>query len=190
MIAVSYPSGAAALGSISLGIVGLLVIGTWIGLATINSEPSLQGAAVAALQGGVVRYRLALSLSAALAVLALTPLSIGFAAINDPAHLTAAELTVAVLAHLTAALTGVSVGAVVSRPLVNRAGYAFLLAIAVLVVLVAVPGLPPVRLMIELLQAPNFGSEGLSSAVLTTIGTSLAAGLAWWSSATLAGRRV
>ena len=186
LIAVSYPSGAAALGSISLGIVILLVTSTWIGLATVNSESASQRASLAAAHGGVVRYRLITLLSAALASGLLIPLSVSWAVINDPARPSPAELTAAVLGHLVVVATGIAVAAVVSRPLVDRTGHAFVLAALILVVLVAVPHLPPVRLMVETLgaQRPN-----LHTAWLTTTTALPFAGLVAWGSAALGWRR-
>lgn len=189
IIAVSYPSGAAASGSVSLGVVILLMVATWIGLATINSESASQRASLAAQQGGAVRYRVAELLSAALASIVLTPLSIGFALINDPARPSAAQLTVAVLAHLIAAMTGVTLSALISRPLINRAGYALLLSVGLLVVLIAVPGLPPVRQVVDVLQAPHPYPQDLRQTTMTAIGTVMSAALVWWASAALAHRK-
>ena len=186
LVAVSYPPGAAALGSMSIGVVILLVTSTWIGLATVNSESASQRASLAAASGGAVRYRLATLLGAVVASSLLIPLSVGWALVDDPGRITAAALTAGALAHLVAATTGTAVAAVVSRPLVARTGHAFVLAAVLLVVLVAVPHLPPVRSTVEMLDAPQ---PDLSSAWWTTTATLAAAALVAWASAALGRRR-
>ncbi|PJJ62183.1 hypothetical protein [Compostimonas suwonensis] len=188
-IAIAYPPQAPAVDSLSLGAILLLPVSAWLALATLNSEPASQKASLGAAQGGPVRHRIALLLGALLAALALAPLSIVYAYLHDPSGLQAGGLMLAILAHLVACITGVTIAAALSRPLVQRIGFTLVWALLIVLALITIPHLPPLRLTIELLETPDAGAPELLVAVLVTLATAVAAGLLWWWTSILAKRR-
>jgi hypothetical protein len=185
-IAIAYPPSSPPLGSLDLGGALLLPVATWLSLATLNSDPGSNQAAMAGLVGGLVRYRLAVVASALIATLALVPLSVGWAVLRGSTPLSAPELLVAVEDHAVSAVAGVVIGAMVARPLVTRRGFALMGALLLIVLLLAVPRLPPVRSMIELLESPSITGHQSAEAAVVTVTTLVGAALALWATSALA----
>jgi hypothetical protein len=190
VIAIAYPPGGRVLDSLSIGSALLLPVAAWIGLATLGSETAAQQASVAAAAGGPVRYRIGALGAATLAALALVPFSIAWALVQShgAAGADGTAVAMAVLAHVSAALMGVSIAAALSRPLVRRPGFVLLWALLVVVALVVVPHLPPVRLSVELLEA-GASTPGLLACIGIALGTAALAGAVWWWTSVLSSRR-
>jgi hypothetical protein len=187
LLVVTAP-GAHALDSLAVDDVVLLAIATWITVATLGSEPAAQRAAMASQVGGQVRYRFAATAASALAAFALTPFALVWSAVQR-GDLTPGTAAFGVLGALTACVTGTTVGALVSRPLVERTGFTLLLALVLDLALVAIPGAPPVRSTLELSQAPLEHPAIAAFAALQAVAAVVVAGLLWWAFAWLARRR-
>jgi hypothetical protein len=171
IVAIAYPPDTPALGSLSLGAIVLLPISAWLCLATLNSESDQQSASMAALAGGVVTYRMLVLVSALCAALALVPFSILYALLHNAGPLPVGDVVAAVLAHGVSAAVGTTIGALVGRPLI------------------AIPHLPPVRLMVELLKSAHLHTGDVIVSGATTAATLVGAAIVCWGSAVFSRRR-
>jgi hypothetical protein len=129
----------------------LVVSAAWFAIALVSVEEPVHRAITVVTAGRAVRVLVATIVvallgGAAMAVIGLVvPLGFG----DHP--LSAVDLLVGMEAQLTAATAGVAVGLVCSRLVVRRPGYAAVLAIALVGVLLLTPGLPPVNAMLVLM---------------------------------------
>jgi hypothetical protein len=147
--------GGNALGCYALSAAFLLPVAIWVTAAVVGSEDPVQTAITVVTAGGTLvvtlaKLAVALLVTVGLALVALVwPLVTGHPA-------TAADVASGLGAHLTVAVAGVAVGAVLARPLVPRPAWAVVGGLAVCLVEIAVPHAPPVRPIAELLtDAPG-----------------------------------
>jgi hypothetical protein len=189
IVAIAYPPNTPALGSLSLGAIVLLPISAWLCLATLNSESEQQSASMAALAGGVVTYRMLVLVSALCAALALVPFSILYALLHNAGPLPVGDVVAAVLAHGVSAAVGTTIGALVARPLIARVGFALVWSCLLVVALIAIPHLPPVRLMVELLKSAHLHTGDVIVSGATTAATLVGAAIVCWGSAVFSRRR-
>jgi len=187
LLVVTAP-GAHAIDSLAVDSVVLLVVATWITVATLGSEPAAQRAAIAAQLGGQIRYRMASVAASALAAFALTPFALVWSAVQR-GDMTLPIAVFGVLGAVTACVTGATVGALVARPLVDRVGFTLLFALVLDLAFIAIPGAPPVRSTLELSQStPELGAIVVFAA-LQAVAAIVVGGLLCWAFAALARRR-
>lgn len=189
IVVIAYPPNTPAVGSLSIGVLMLLPVSAWLCLATLNSESEQQSASMAALAGGVVIYRMLVLASALCAALALIPFSILYGLLHNAGPLSVDYVIAAVLAHGVSAAVGTTIGAVVARPLVARVGFALVWSCLLIVVLIAIPHLPPVRLMVEFLESAHLDAGDVITFGVITAATAMGAAALWWGSAALSLRR-
>ncbi|MEV6979435.1 hypothetical protein [Kitasatospora sp. NPDC093806] len=144
----------------------MLLAATWLTMALGGLEDRPHHAVLTATAGSARRVLTGTVLTALLASLPLTALGLALPLLLGTHHPTAADLLLGVEAQLTCACTGTAVGLLCSRPLLNRQGYALLLALGLLLVLTVTRGLPPVNLLLTRLSAHDraaglLGSTGL-----------------------------
>jgi hypothetical protein len=144
-----------------------------VAVATLNDEDDDHAAVTAALAGGpgpVRRAKIALS---AVVAAQLAVVGIALAAIRAP--LAPGDLAAGVVADLAAILGGVALGAVCARPFLARTGSALLAICLVTLGELAVPGAPPVHLVLAALGGGHPHWPGLASGLAAGLGLFAAA---------------
>jgi hypothetical protein len=114
------------LSSYAITAMALYPIAAWVSLTLLGSEGEIQRQVTAVHAGGLRRVYLAKLASAMLAVLVLTVVALLVPMLlHEFTHQpSATQLLVGLLAHLTAALPAILIGALFSNPVVRRQGYA------------------------------------------------------------------
>jgi hypothetical protein len=139
----------------------LLFIATWLSIVTINNEDPIQQSITGVCAGGQGKVRLA-KVSAAFLVAAI----LGVAGTTGPPLATsngssATDALAGLSAQLLAALAGVALGALCSRPLITRRAWSVLIGAGVCLVTVIVPYAPPTRQLLVLFNKTGSYKIGL-----------------------------
>lgn len=155
----------------SSGAAMLFVSATWFTIALVSVQDPVHRAITIVSAGGARRVLVATIAVAVLGCLAMSViglvLPLGFG--NHP--ITALDLVVGLEAQLTTAAVGIAIGLVCSRLMIRRQGYALLLALALVLVVLLTPGLAPVNRMLVLMgQVTAAGSLLVPLAGLLVVG--------------------
>jgi hypothetical protein len=129
----------------TLTAVALLPVALWLTVVVNHSEDPVQVQITIVTIGNPTRVRLAKLLAAYLACCVLTVVAVIWTLTTTEDPLTPSLLTAVTLEHLITALTGVALGALISRPLLTRTGWIVLLGTGIALAEVLVPHLPPVN---------------------------------------------
>lgn len=189
IISIGYVSGAPAVDSLDVGAAVLLPISIWMAIATFRGEDPIQAGTHGLHYGSPTGYRFLLSATSFVASVAVLPLSLGYALLRAPSPPGTVMLIMALLTQVAAAATGTAVGSWLSRPFVERQSTAFVLGLVFSVGLIAVPRIPPVRLLTDVITVPGTGAA-LVECVAAVAGTLLAAGIACWAAGLVARHRI
>lgn len=131
----------------------LFVCATWLAVMLVNAEDPVRRA-VTVVNAGRSLSVLVATVVVALAVCLLVAGVVLFLPVVLGQHtVTAAGVIAGFLAQLAAASTGVAIGLLGSRLVISRAGYALLVALALVAIFALTKGLPPVNPMIRLLAS-------------------------------------
>jgi hypothetical protein len=155
----------------------LFPIAIWLSVAILGAEDPVQIDISIVTVGSDIRYRLGKLLTC---FLAGAVLSVGAVAIpvavavpsSTGARRIAGDAAAGLVAHLIVVLSAVAVGALISRPVIRRSGWAFYAATIVIVADIGLPDAPPVRQLLSLLDGAH--PHHLASS-LVAIGTETAA---------------
>jgi hypothetical protein len=145
-VAIIAPSDSAPLlPTMAMSAAALLPAALWLTVVVNHSEDPVQTHITGVTIGSLTRTRLAKLGTAYLGCLILTGLALTWVLTSTNDRLTTGLLTVGVLEHLTCALAGVALGAVVSRPVLPRVGWTVLAAIGICLAELLIPGVPPIH---------------------------------------------
>jgi hypothetical protein len=151
------------------GMIGALLLvpaGAWMTLAAINSEDTGQSAVTNVNGRGIIRVRLSVLLAAYFVCSVLAVVSVVASIISDTRFNTRQDrfsvIGMLILAHLINAAMGITMGALVSKPVIERTGYAWLLVALFFVVSLIIPG-SPVRGTLVLLLRENVPADAWST---------------------------
>jgi hypothetical protein len=146
----------------------------WLTVAVVNAQSPTQRAVTTVAAGDDRRVLLADALAASVLCGLLSVVGLMYPVFSGEHEVTADAVAVGALAQVTCGVTGIACGLVCSRPVVPRAGYAVVLALA-LTGTVVVTALPPVGPVVRLLGrdedpgrmlAPLAGYAGAAVALL------------------------
>jgi hypothetical protein len=189
IISIGYVSGAPAADSLDVGAALLVPVSTWMAMATFRGEDPVQSGTHALHYGSRAGYRFMLSVTSFVASIAVLPLSLGYAWLRAPSAPDTPMVIMALLTQFVAAATGTAIGSWLTRPFVERQSTAFVLGLGISVGLVAVPRIPPVRLLTDVITVTPGGGHLLQTVAVLII-TLVAAGSACWAAGDRAPRRV
>lgn len=122
----------------------------WLTVAVVNAQTPTQRAVTTVAAGSDRRVLLAEVLAATVLCGLLTVVGLVYPVFSGEHEVTAAAMAVGALAQVTCGVSGIACGLVCTRPVVPRAGYAVVLALALTGVMV-VAALPPVGPVVRLL---------------------------------------
>ncbi len=153
----------------------LFVCATWFTIALTSTEDPVRRAITIVSAGSSARVLLA-GVSVAVigcAILAAAGLVLPLLVGAHPVGM--ADLVVGIEAELTGAAMGIAIGLLCSRLVIRRQGYALIVAIALVLLVLLVPGLPPVNVLFRMmatattsavLAGPALGLLAISVGVL------------------------
>lgn len=159
----------------------VFVCGTWLTVATVNTEDPVRRSITVVNAGGTGRVLVAsvwvaFGWCALIVVIGLLyPLTSGHHPVGP------AVFALGAAAELTGGCTGVAVGLLCSRLVIRRTGYSVLAALGAILLLLLVPGLPPVNPVFHLLAGHRSAGSllapvlafGAVSVVLVTASTAV-----------------
>jgi hypothetical protein len=151
----------------------LLVAATWLTIALVSVEEPTHRAITIVSAGGARRVLVAMVAVAVLGCLAMAGIGLALPLVFGDHPVSATDLVVGLAAQLTAATVGVAVGLVCSRLVIRRQGYAFVLALALVLVSLLTHGLAPVNTMLMLM-----GNATTSASLLLPVAGLLAVAVA------------
>ncbi|MGD0311765.1 MAG: hypothetical protein ABSC90_04825 [Acidimicrobiales bacterium] len=167
----------------------LLFISTWTTVVTVNNEDPVQQSITIVTAASLSKVRLA-----KLCVAFLAGGILAVAGIVGPLLATSFDATVAMVAvgacaQLLTTSTGVAIGALLSRPVVTRGGWAVLSGFGICLATIVVPWSPPARQILVLFNktgafalAPAMFLIALETVVITTVAVGASLRLARWRS--------
>lgn len=187
LIAILYGSGRVAFQT--TGIIGALLLvptGAWLTLAVINSEDYGQSAVTNINGRGILRVRLFVLLAAFIVCCGLMVISVAASIISDTEFSTRQDrlsvIGLLIVAHFINAVLGVTIGALVAKPVMERIGFAWLTVTLFFVLSLVVPG-SPVRgtlgLLLGNLHGNPWGTIGLFGMTAAAIAAVLGVTMAW-----------
>jgi hypothetical protein len=147
--------GGTLLGTFAAYSVFLLIGTVWITVVALTSEDPTQAQITAVTVGGVTRLRLAKLATAGTgcAIAALASAAVPIALHNYSGPTRAGDVAAGIAALVITVIAGLAIGAVVARPVILRAGWAFLVATIAILADTLVPGAPPTRRLLGRLSA-------------------------------------
>lgn len=158
--------GGPVLGDYGSTAAALLPVTLWLTMVVNQSEDPIQSSITVVTAGGGTRVRLA-----KLAVAFLGAAAMGVFAVLWPLlsrHSVArTDIGAGALAHLSTALVGVGVGALLSRPVLRRTAWAVLIATAVTLGEILIPHCPPGRQILGRLGADHPHDVAVSLLLIT-----------------------
>ncbi|MCA1559337.1 MAG: hypothetical protein LC722_06245 [Actinobacteria bacterium] len=158
----------------------LFVCATWLTIALISVEDPTHRAITVVSAGRSSRVLLATIAVAVLSCLALAVVGLVFPLLFGNHSASGLDLLVGAGAQLACASVGIAIGLLCSRLVMRRQGYALLVALALVLTALFVPGLPPVNALLQLmsnvpesaeLAVPVSGFLALAAAILAASGT-------------------
>ena len=167
----------------------LLFISTWITVVTVNNEDPIQQSITIVSAGSLSEVRLAKLCVALLAGIALSVVGLVGPLLATSFDATIADIVAGASAQLLTVLTGVALGALLSRPVVTKGAWAVLLGFGVCFATVVVPYGPPARQLLVLFNktggfalAPTLFLITLETVVITIVAVGASLRLAQWRS--------
>ncbi len=130
----------------------LFLIATWLTVVVCNSEDPVQETITTSAAGGHIRVRLAKLASAYLYCVVLIVIAVAVPPVVSSSHPTPYQVASGVAAQAISVLAGVAVGALFSRPIINRTAFSVLLGVIVGLGDLIVPNAPPVHQLVDLLN--------------------------------------
>jgi hypothetical protein len=156
---------------------GQLVCMAWLTIASANAENPVQRAMTTVNAGGAGRVMLAGTLTAVLLCAALTVAGLVYPVVAGRPVVTPAAVAAGALAQLGCGAVGIAVGLFCNRQVIARAGYAVLLAVVSIGLLVVVRDLPPVGPLLALMASDRAPAGLLGPvAALTALALAVLAG--------------
>ena len=153
----------------------LLPVAAWMTVTAVNFEDPAHSALTAACLGGVVRARMGTLLAALVGSLLLVGPSMLLAYASNRSDFGIQTAGVGIVMHCLTAIAGVSVASLCVQPVVRSRGWTAALLLVACTVFLVVPGLPPVRALLQLVDSdhpPDLGG-GLAGVGLETVGASV-----------------
>ncbi len=125
----------------------VLIGSVWISVVALTSEDPTQAQITAVTVGGPTRLRLAKLATAGIgcAIVVVASALVPLALHNYSGPTRAGDIGEGIAALIVTVIAGVAIGAVVTRPVIRRSGWAFLLAAVAVLADTLVPGAPPTR---------------------------------------------
>lgn len=142
----------------------LLFIATWLSIVTVNNEDPIQQSITVVCAGSQAKVRLAKLLVAFSVAVLLGLLAVIGPPLASSSGTTITDVLAGISAQLLTALTGVALGALLSRPLVSRRALSVLVGAAVCLATVIIPYGPPTRQILVLFN--KTGSFALGALLL------------------------
>ncbi len=130
----------------------LFLIATWLTVVVCNSEDPVQEAITTSAAGSHVRVRLAKIASAYLYCSVLIVIAVAVPPVVSSSQPTPYQVASGVAAQAISVLAGVAVGALCSRPIINRTAFSVVFGVMLGLGDLIVPNAPPVRQLIDLLN--------------------------------------
>jgi hypothetical protein len=146
----------------------LFICATWLTMALISVEDPTHRAVTVVAAGRSIRVLLAAVAVALVSCLALTGAGLVLPLLLGTHTVEPADLGVGLEAHLVCACAGIAIGLLCSRLVIRRQGYAFVLALGLVMIMLLVRGLPVNTLFNLMADTPT------AAAVTTRAGTLLA----------------
>ncbi|MCW6008203.1 hypothetical protein K1W54_27200 [Micromonospora sp. CPCC 205371] len=125
----------------------------WLTITVVNTEDPIQRSMTAVAAGSSQRVLLASVVTALGACACLTVVGTVYPIWGGRHTVTGAAVAVGVGAQLVAGLAGIAVGLVCSRLVVPRPGYALVVALGLIGVLIVIPPVPPIGPVMRLLSS-------------------------------------
>jgi hypothetical protein len=145
-VAIIAPSDSAPLlPTMTMSAAALLPAALWLTVVVNHSEDPVQTHITGVTVGGLTRTRLAKLGTAYLGCLILTGLALVWVLTSTDDRITLGLLAIGVLEHLTLALAGVALGALVSRPVIPRIGWTVLAGVGICLAELLIPRVPPIH---------------------------------------------
>lgn len=132
----------------------LLPVTLWLTMVVNQSEDPIQHSITVVTAGGATRVRAAKLTVAFLGAMALAVFAILWPLLSAPDG-SFSDVGLGALAHVSTALTGVGIGALLSRPVLRRTAWAVIAAAAVSLGDILIPHCPPGRQIMTLLDADH-----------------------------------
>jgi hypothetical protein len=125
----------------------VLIGSVWITVVALTSEDPAQAQITAVTVGGTTRLRLAKLTTAGIgcSVAAVASAAVPVALHNYSGSTRAGDIAAGIVALIVTVIAGVAIGAVVTRPVIRRSGWTFLVAAVAILADTLVPGAPPTR---------------------------------------------
>jgi hypothetical protein len=155
----------------------LYPMAAWLAVIVANTEDPVQRTVTVAAAGGVVPVVAGTLLVALAGDVLLVVLPVGWPVVFGRHPYPPSVLLLGGVAHLACAATGTAVGLLCARPLVERIGWSFCLATAIVVVSAVQPWLPPVGVAVRALT--TLGPPPFTAAVMSLVLALGAAAVAW-----------
>ncbi|HEX3425727.1 MAG TPA: hypothetical protein VHT30_06320 [Acidimicrobiales bacterium] len=168
----------------------LFPIAIWLSWAILGAEDPVQVEVSIVTVGSDIRYRVGKLLTCLVggailsAVAVAVPVAVAIPSATGGRGI-ATDAVAGLFAHLFVVLFAVGVGALTSRPVIRRSGWAFYAAILVIVADIALAHAPPVRQLLSLLDADHprhlassLAVTGVETAALTAAAVALAMAVA------------
>jgi hypothetical protein len=159
----------------------LLFVSTWLTVVLSNQEDPIQQSITIVCAGSPSKVRLAKLLVAFLLAAALGLLGLIGPMLASSGGLSLRVVLAGISAQLIAALAGVALGAVCSRPIVRRRAWAVLIGVAVGLATVIIPHAPPTRQLLVLFNRTGTFSLGLPILLIAAETVVIAMVLVSWS---------
>ncbi|MGH3854050.1 MAG: hypothetical protein ACRDR6_11245 [Pseudonocardiaceae bacterium] len=137
----------------------MFVCATWLTIALISVDDSTHRAITVVSAGNSVRVLSATVAVAALSCLVLAVAGLVFPLLVGEHTVTALALFVGTEAQLTCAAAGIAIGLICSRLVMRRQGYSVIVALALIMIALLVPGLAPVNAMFKLMSTVTEPTE-------------------------------
>lgn len=143
----------------------LFPVALWITVLVSGSEDAVQSAITTVSAGGAGRVLAARLLCAYLVTWPLALVALAWPVIlgNTPS---AATILAGLVAHLSNALAGVALGALISRPVIRHSAWSVLLGTFIVLVELVVPYCPPARQLLTLFGHQPHSPLGLPLALI------------------------
>jgi hypothetical protein len=164
-----------------------LFISTWITVVTVNNEDPVQQSITIVSAGSLSEVRLAKLCVSLLAGIALSVVGLVGPLLATSFDATITDVAAGAGAQMFTTLTGVALGALLSRPVVTKRAWAVLFGFGVCLATIIVPYGPPARQLLVLFNKPGEFSLApamfliaLETAVITTVSVAASLRLARW----------
>jgi len=130
----------------------LFFIATWLTVVVSNSEDPVQEAVTTSAAGSSLRVRLAKLAAAYLYCVVLIVIALAVPPFVSSDETTPSQVVSGAAAQAITVLAGVAVGALCSRPIMNRTAFSVLFCVMVGLGELIVPNAPPVHQLVKLLD--------------------------------------